>query len=251
MCFEWLGRRGIFCTFLITVFVVSCSVKEDRRDCPCLLAVKLSDLPPGPVEYRLEGMDGSLLARGAAARDSVLYFKVPRDGVRLTAVSGCPMADKVQIPYGAQCPPVYLYSGVVSTDYESVLVEPHLRKHFCRLYLVLDGPPGDGKPITVMVRGTVNGIGLDGRPSAGEFNCPVGDSCLLPRQAQADILLLDIVMEDQVVRTFSLGKYMRDAGYDWTETDLSDITLTVSLSVTHISFHIQDWSHTLSMNVEI
>ena len=88
--------------------------------------------------------------------------------------------------------------------------------------------------------------------AAGDFSCNVisGD-CRLPRQAPADRLLLDIVMEDRVVRTFALGTYIREAGYDWADIDLEDITLHISLSVTHIRFRIGGWSMERAFSVEI
>ena len=58
-------------------------------------------------------------------------------------------------------------------------------------------------------------------------------------------------MEDKVVRTFALGTYIRKAGYDWTGTDLEDITIHISLSVTHIRFRIGDWSEEQCISVEI
>ena len=168
------------------------------------------------------------------------------------AVAGAQLSDGVRIPLGSQCPPLYLFCSRFGTDYESLLVNAVLKKHFCQLHLVLDGPPGDGKPVEVMVRGEVDGVGSDGRPSAGSFRCSALQGlCRLPRQAPGDRLWLDIVMEDRVVRTFALGTYIREAGYDWTQASLDDITIYISLSVTQIRFRIQDWSLTVDLNVEI
>ena len=162
------------------------------------------------------------------------------------------MGDGVHIPYGSQSPPLYLYHGVISAQSEALRVNATLHKNFCRLTLVLDGTPGDGEPIGISVRGVVDGISLDGRPALGDFSCKaVSGVCSLPRQAPSDRLLLDIVMEDKVVRTFALGTYIREAGYDWTGTDLEDITIHISLSVTHIRFRIGDWSEEQCISVEI
>ena len=252
MFFERIGRWGAACSTLILAYAASCTVKEDRTECPCLLAVAFENLPPGPVEYRLEAMDGNLLARETVTRDSVYFFKVPRDGVRLTAVCGA-SADDVVIPYGSQCPPVYMFCSAFHTNHEYVQIQPILNKHYCLLNIELDGPPGDGAPVAVGVRGCISGVSLEGRPVEGAFSYKSDGtlSCRLPRQAPSDKLLLDIVMEDNVVRTFALGTYMREAGFDWTEKDLRDAIVSISLSVTHISFQIQDWSYTTDMNVEI
>ena len=244
MASRWPGRA------LLLAFVLSSCIKEDRSACPCQLFVHLSG--PGPMEYRVEDMEGGVWGGGTVPRDTVIYCDVPRSRVRIMAVSGAHLSDGVRIPYGSQSPPLYLYQGIVMADKEALKVNALLHKHYCLLKLVLDGPPGDGAPLGVTVRGVVEGIGLDGRPAPGEFSCSAASGeCRLPRQAPADCLLLDIVMEDHVVRTFSLGTYIREAGYDWADTDLQDITIQLSLSVTHIVFRIGDWSREARMDVEI
>lgn len=246
MVSRWAGRA-----LLVSFLVTSCAaVKEDRSACPCELAIRLSG--PGPIEYRVESVDGGVLHVGSVPRDTVIYRDVPRSRVRVMAVSGAPLGDGVHIPYGSESPPLYLYHGVIGAHGEALRVNATLHKHYCKLTLVLDGPPGDGEPIGVSVRGAVEGISLDGRPAPGEFRCTaVSGECRLPRQAPSDRLLLDIVMEDQVVRTFSLGTYIREAGYDWANTDLEDITIHISLSVTHIRFQIGNWTREVSISVEI
>lgn len=232
----------------------SCSIKEERSGCPCLLAVNFTALPTGRVEYSIEDTDGELLQRGTIHNsDTTLFLPVPRSGVRLTAVSGIGLSpDGIHIPYGSPCPAAYLYRSIIGTDHESVMVTPTLHKHFCNLNLILDGPPGDGVPLDVRVHGSVDGIGYDGRPLAGEFTCSaVSGPCRLPRQAASDNLMLDIVLADNVVRTFALGTYMRNAGYDWAEPDLADISLELSLSVTTLRLIADDWSVTVPLNVEI
>ena len=236
--------------FLFVLLSSSCTVKEDRRACPCLLSIHLSG--PGPIEYCISDAEGEVLYSGMASRDTVLYRDVPREKVELLAVSGAPFKDGVSIPPGSESPPMYLYHGWIDADYETLRVDARMRKHYCLLSLDLKGPPGEGEPVGVTVRGSVSGIGPDGRPSAGEFRCPmVEGTCRLPRQAPSDLLLLDIVMQDKVVRTFSLGTYIREAGFDWTAPDLGDITIGLSLSVTQITSRIQDWSTSESINVEI
>ncbi|MBQ9410742.1 MAG: hypothetical protein IJU21_03950 [Bacteroidales bacterium] len=245
-----MASRGLRRALLVTFLVTSCIIKEDRSACPCELAVHLSG--PGPMEYRVEDIAGEVLHFGSVPRDTVVYCPVPRSRVRIMAASGAHLSGGIRIPYGSESPPLYYYHGEISARGEALKVNAALHKDYCLLTLVLDGPPGDGEPIGVTVRGSVDGIGLDGRPAAGDFSCNVisGD-CRLPRQAPADRLLLDIVMEDRVVRTFALGTYIREAGYDWADIDLEDITIQISLSVTHISFRIGDWFRETALNIEI
>lgn len=256
MYFERIGRLGYILSVLPLLFGESCTVKEDRRDCPCLLSVEFSSLPPGPVEYRMEAMDGSLLARETVTRDSVYFFKVPRDGVRLISMAGTALSNDVVIPLGSDCPPAYISYACYDTNHEAAQIQPAFNKHFCTLSITLDGPPGDGGPVQIGIRGGVGAISREGRPLPGEFSYTTSGkasplTCRLPRQGPSGQLLLDIVMEDNLLRTFALGTYLRQSGYDWGEKDLKDISVTICLSVTHITFHIQDWSVCVERNVEI
>ena len=58
-------------------------------------------------------------------------------------------------------------------------------------------------------------------------------------------------MPDCVVRSFALGHYMLEAGYDWTAPDLEDLPLQLDLSVTAISFRMGNWSTVIPLDVEI
>ena len=176
------GRR-VIPALLVSFLVTSCAaVKEDRRNCPCELALHLSG--PGPIEYRVESVEGGVLHVGSVQGDTVIYRDVPRSRVRIMAVSGAPLTDGVHIPYGSESPPLYLYHGVISAQSEALKVNAALHKNFCRLTLVLDGPPGDGESVGISVRGAVEGISLDGRPAPGDFRCKaVSGVCSLPRQA--------------------------------------------------------------------
>jgi hypothetical protein len=58
-------------------------------------------------------------------------------------------------------------------------------------------------------------------------------------------------MPDRVVRSFALGNYLLQAGYDWTAPDLEDQPLQIDLSVTNISFRTGRWSTVIPLEVEI
>ena len=122
------------------------------------------------------------------------------------------------------------------------------------LSLRFTGPPGWGKPLSVAVRGSVNGYSLaDGQPLQGAFYCLLSGSgmCRLPRQRAEDPLWLDIVLEDRILRSFPLGTYLEAAGYDWYAADLEDRALEIDVSVTHIRFTSALWSTTQELEIVI
>ena len=52
-------------------------------------------------------------------------------------------------------------------------------------------------------------------------------------------------MADGVIRSFPLGEYLREAGYDWEAPDLKDIHLSVNLSISEIRLAWDLWSTTV------
>ena len=232
--------------------LISCSVKEDREACPCALRITLSGLP-GPADVQV--IAGEHKASYHAGRDTVMVVQAPKGRIRLLAVAGASLApeEPLRIPLGFECPPVYLYSELVNTLCDSTQVEVTLHKHFCTLSLSFDGPPGWGEPYWAEIRGSVSGLDREGKPAPGEFTCRLdtGLSVRLPRQAPDDGLWLDVTMPDRVVRSFSLGAYMLEAGYDWTAPDLDDLPLEIRLSVSEILIRSGLWTQVIPVTIDI
>lgn len=241
-----MERAGALICLLVTL--LSCNaVKEKRQDCPCILSVHM----PGPAALYMNGSPA-----GTAQRDSVLSLWVYGGSAALVAVSGAEAGDslEVRIPYGLQAPPLYAWRATVDCTGETARADVCLRKHFCTLCLRFTGPPGWGRPLSVAVRGSVNGYSLDGgHPLVGAFYCLLSGSgeCRLPRQRAGDPLWLDIVLEDRILRSFPLGLYLEAAGYDWYAPDLEDRALEVDVSVTHIRFASAQWSTTQQLEIVI
>lgn len=239
---------------LLALEVASCSlVREDRTDCPCELTVEILGQPLYPVSLSLTGE--GFREQWEVPCDTVLRLSVPSPGVQLLALAGAspPQGHAVHIPEGTDCPPLYLHTEWVETGKDSARVAVRLEKHFCTLSLLVEGPPGDGAPLQADVRGCVEGLTFEGEALKGPFSCRLdpGNSIRLPRQPPDEELWLDICMPEGVVRSFALGNYMLEAGYDWTAPSLQDLSLEVNLSVTHLSFEIGRWTNVIPLRVEI
>ena len=253
-------NKRLFCRLALPVLLLcssaSCSVKEDRSACPCFLSVAIENPSPGrPVglSFRCEGFEDFR----EVTSDTVLVVPVPKQEVEVLALSGAALpsagSGRLQIPLGFDSPPLYLFRGRVDAKADTASVKVLLHKHFCRLSMRFDGPPGWGEPYWAEVRGQVDGIGLDGEPSLGEFSCRLDDggSVRLTRQAPEEELWLDVAMPDRVVRSFTLGTQMLGAGYDWTAADLEDLELQLDFSVTALTLHAGDFSTVIPLEVEI
>ena len=233
---------------LPVLLAVSCSVKENRDACPCVLVLDFRDLRVTPVMLDVagEGYTHAQLVRS----DTVLVLQVPKGGVSVSVTGGAlGDADGVRIPAGEEAPPLYLFHADVPAGAEQVILPVLLRKQFCTLELLFSGPPGYGPPFEVEVEGSFDGWLRDGSPAPGAFSrrlLPGSDGravLRLPRQGD-DSLRMHIVFSDQVVRTFSLGSYIAASGYDWTAPDLEDLTLQVDISLTSVTLSTDLWSRT-------
>jgi len=246
MCSKGLGAiAGV-------LILLSCSVKENRTLCPCALTIELFGLP-GPVSVQV--VAGDHRATYTARQDTVMLVQAPKGKIRLMAVCGARLEpeENLEIPFGYECPPVYLYSDLVNTLCDSTRVSVQLNKHFCTLSLSFDGPNGWGEPFWAQIRGNVNGLDHEGQPTEGDFSCRLdaGFTVRLPRQAPDEELWLDISMPDQVVRSFALGTYRQQAGYDWTAPDLEDLPLQIQLSVTELLLLSGLWKTEIPIEADI
>lgn len=234
--------KWLFPVLPALLLTFSCQlVKEDRELCPCNLTIDV-DGAPGEVRLLLEGP--SFVMDETVPGDTSVTWRVPRPNVRITAVSGASWDGGVTIPYGQECPGLYLGVGRVATNAEEASCVPPLHKSYCLVDMQFKCPAG-WKPMPVTVSGNVSGYGRDGNPAEGAFRCEAepGDtgrcSFRIPRQRDAS-LLLTIGTE----WTFALGEYLRLSGYDWTEPDLQDVRLDIDISLTDITFRTATWTHT-------
>lgn len=217
--------------------LTSCSIKENRSGCPCLLRLDFS-------EVRESGKTGVMLlsvtdGKGFACSDTLdlasvpdIYgVAVPRSGVYVNLWSedaaDCIGDDGLVIPLGDDCPAVRMFSSHIDTDCELCTETVRIRKNYCRLTVSFSGKPESPEEdifrFDVGVRGGVDGYGIDGSPRQGIFSHYLmsdeagGDSSSrqlsLPRQTDSS-LLLDISEDASVLKTFALGNYIEKSGYD-------------------------------------
>lgn len=268
MSFRKKGQCVLLALFGFGAF--SCTVKEDRSDCPCLLALDLRDvpavLPTGffPVGWSVaQGAfsdSGTLSAEDCAG---IFHVVVPRGGVQVYAVAGDEglFHEGIDIPPGHGCPPVWLWSAYVDARGETAAATVRLRKEHCLLTIRVRGMPAP-RDYRMVVEGVVGGCDGAGRPKEGPFRCEPQTidteqdafvACL-PRQRDASLLLR---IEDrhaagtEPLRTFALGHAMAAAGYDWTAPDLEDLSLELDFAASTLTFRSDRWTRTLPFEVVI
>ena len=250
--------------FLVVILpVASCSVKEDREGCPCVLELDFA----GPY-LEDAGFADLLISSGTGVvwRDTVdmdrnrtgYSVAVPRTRLHVRAWTGTDgyLSDEcLRIPHGQDCPRVYMHDSDVLAEGETLGETVFLRKNHCVMTVMTEG---EGKiAADLLVKGNVAGYDAVGRPLYGDFECHLDDSGLddgyvvvLPRQTDASLML---VVDDgsDTHKAFALGQYIVSSGYDWTAADLEDVTVTLDYALTEIRMTINGWDGVYRYDMEI
>ena len=258
----WLGG---FCAF-------SCSVKEDRSDCPCFLTLDLREVPVAvpeeafPVRWHLT--QGAWSDTGLLSKEDceagVFHVAMPRGGAQVYAVTGDEgqFDEGLEIEPGHGCPPVRLWTAAIDARGENAQATVRLRKMYCRLTIRLTGTPAS-RPYRFVLEGGVSGYETSGYPVPGFFRCRPDPSpgqagktdwtACLPRQRDDSLLLhicdLNAGEETPPLRTFALGHIIAAAGYDWTAPDLEDLTLDLDFAASTLTLGTDRWTRTLSFEI--
>ena len=130
-----------------------------------------------------------------------------------------------------------------------------LFKNYCILAIQFSLPWGNAfENMDMRIRGQVNGYDAFGKPLEGNYEVRVEPDeygrcqICVPRQIDAS-LSLDVVTGGEIIRSFAIGTYMEEAGYDWGKDDLADCSMKVDISLTSFDFTISGWKKTVSMKI--
>lgn len=281
MCFKRLVNRFlVLVVFWAGVLApAACTVLEDRSACPCFVHVDLNsernqvcdslrimlDTPSG-FSYR-----GTVL-RSEYGRD--LCVEVPsREGVYISVLDGsvevesrADVLPSVVIPVGEQCPEVYMYTSFLDTSGESVADSVVVGKNYCSVVMNFTARNLDLYEVHIVGNvcgyafggdtegpAEVHGIGMvlgghfDYSPSTDD---PVTCCFRLPRQMDNSLQLV-ISAPGAPSRTFALGNYIAQSGYDWNAYDLDDIMMSLDFAENGFTVTVNNWSITEEFDVLI
>ncbi len=245
------------------LFSSACSVKEDRTPCPCLLDIDFMcpDMPDlkeaGLVVTSSEETVWTDTVDLMRTRSSY-QVPVPRTDIHLRAWSGAGelASDQgVLIPFGEDCPKIYMHDSDLRASGEYYHETVTLRKNHCVMTLVTEG---EGRiSADLRLKGNIAGYDAFGRPLKGDFEFLLSDGGLeegyiavLPRQTDAS-LTLEVDDGKGNCKIFALGRYIVSSGYDWTAPDLDDVTITLDYALTEVRLVISGWESVYRYDVEI
>lgn len=244
------------------LFVAACSVKEDRMECPCRLVLDLHDVDTSvikEVDVSVEASQGFVFKDVMDSRyvGSEYVMSVPKGRVYVWAYSGAeecsPGPEGLSIPYGDDCPEVYMYCSSFDALQETAVEKIRMLKNHSVLTVHLQSESSSAYDMAIT--GNVNGYNAEGRPSEGGFRYEMSfedgvGRVVLPRQTDTS-LKLEVVDGEDTFRVFSLGEYIESSGYDWTQENLEDITLTLDYALSSVGFRINDWEKEYHFDIVI
>ena len=249
MKFSVNWHLGVLSVVLMCI-AAGCSVKEDREECPCRLMLDLSAVDTSLVNVlNIQAVS----AQGVVFSDTLksekfseLYVRdVPHVDMRVVVWGSEGREDRLIIPYGNDCPMLYMHAFDADTGGEKYFRKVELRKNHCLLTVAFEGR--EDVPYSLTFRGNVNGYDAYGFPSEGVFSCvayPDGEGSsmvVVPRQTDSSLLLDVEDFGSSVLKTFAIGEYMERSGYDWTKEDLEDAEVVLDYCVTGFKIVFKGW----------
>ena len=251
--------KGLFCA-LALFLAGACTIKEDRTGCPCRLVIGVQGGVP-PYYLLLTQGDESVrdtLFSGSAAFEQTVVRRPLQFRVYCSDASLFVPGWGLTIPPGQDCPPFWSAVRSIVADGERQAEIITLHKNHCRVSLVfkMEGKPVRAVPFQLMIRGTVAGYDLEDKPVTGIFQYapqPDADGVFtfgLPRQSDTS-LQLEIRDSDGILRSFPLGDYIAQGGYDWAAPDLADLPMEIDYARTQVTFRMALWEKTVQLKMVI
>lgn len=246
---------------LLSLFLISC-VKENRNDCPCSLFLDFSSLDSvrfGKVYVDIRD-DSSFEYRDTVCSEdysSPYLVEVPQKDIYINVY--CADNQKIGLPFvlndDGDFPQLWLYHSKTDARHDSLREVVVLHKNFCRISLNVKSRESLSACL-FHIKSNLLGYDYKGNSVDGEsvrsLNPDNNGSAdfIVPRQKD-NSLILNVLDGESVLRSFALGEYISASGYDWTNPDLEDISITLDLAHSVLNLYYGLWEKTFSFEIEI
>lgn len=253
-----MTKKTVITAFIIAAILPSCSVKEDRLDCPCRLTIDLGDCPEFQSEMQLKGWrNEEMLFCGnihiLELPGRLHEREISKGRFRYSVCS--PLSEKsvvdndIIIPKGSQSEPVFIYSSEVNATGETAYDKVSLHKQFAQMTVSFGKQNGiQSGIVSVTVKAGARGIGLKSMlPIQGVFQYSTGAhdgffKIRLPRLSDGKISI-DAFTEEGFFKTFTIGDDVKAAGFDWNAEDLDDFWVDFDIGDFEVSVEVQEWEN--------
>lgn len=245
-----------FLCLCVLVLSVSCTVKEDRIDCPCEFILDLSE-----CRIKDDVLTFSIWDEGKKIVSEYFYgddlgkkysFQLGRKEYCGSAYTGDSnsLHDgwNLMVKYGLQADSLYAWAQRIDAIGENANEVVLLHKQFATVTFDLTAYDKAESPLLVRLTSNYGGIYLLSLEPAKndflyEFN--TDGSCFYPvrltRQGD-NSLTMEIFSGGVSIAKINIASILDSNGYDWSATDLSDITVPVSVKDADITVMPDPWT---------
>ncbi len=245
--------------------LIACSVKEDRLECPVYVTV-LTDrfvrqgMNEGQVsfsdDHRLEQEDISFLAFLREGYQQACSREYARAAVLGAADNYYLDEDAVRVYQGRPAGRLWAYGETFSAKRDEYVIDAEPHKQYCLVQFLFDGAPAAPSDYVwrFRIRAACSGLNIYTlEPLEGEYSACVGPDArgewygVIPRQKSND-LQLEVYLPDpddersgRTDYVIDLGARFEAMGYDWSDTDLRDVTVKVGFTYAGVTIQVSDW----------
>lgn len=255
-------RKAILIS-LAAAILASCSVKEDRRPCPCWLNIDLDGCQEYPTNVTVAAWnDRNIFMETVSTADYADGYErpVPKGEVISTVFCGLQRStlsgSKITIPYGEQSDPIMAHRSIIQCSGEFARDTAVMYKHYANVYMKIETGEEGEYPYGLEVQSDVDGIDIPSlRPTSGAFRYPLtltSDlTChlRLPRQRVDSKPVIIVYDQGTEAGHLPLWEWINRTGYSWSDLDLKDIYIGVDYVRYEISITIEGWDDGDSMNI--
>ena len=247
-----MRRNRFFAALRMTVGAIaglvalgSCSVKEDRSDCPCWLTVEAESTATLTGWYGsqriFDGHKGGFVDR-----------MVPRGDVAIISSRG-----EFTVAEGRQMDELFAELLHVDTDGEKAFAKVQLKKQFATVTLDFKESEDGRTDYDIIVKGNIQGADFKTlEPKDGPFRCipeaapERGYQFRVPRQKD-NSLMAELWSEDALVDTIPVGELIAKARFDWKRESLGDIRILADLPAKTFTITVMEWEGPVTFEITI
>ncbi len=250
-------RKVALTYFLIGVAAFSsCSVKEDRTSCPCIVTLDASAFEGdyqraySQLITQTQDLRDTLdLSMGETSCEWLAQKGVMTSYVYAGLVESTEHEGIVSIPLGHQADPLRGYCRRFECYEEELTVVAKVNRQGALVNFEIKDVEDGMYQYNLEVVSDVSGIDLRTMyPVKGEFRCSLPldgnarGSFLMPRQLPESKPFINVYLQDTLIDTLPLHEWIQAVGYDWTQEDLPDINISVDQGQLQVHVSVEGWS---------
>ena len=237
------------------IAAASCSIKEDRRPCPCWLDMDITGCAQHTTEISLSawGTENLFSEKVSVADYPDVYERTVTKGMVATSAycglnESMVQGSRIIIPEGCQADMLKVHTNIIDCTGEFARDSVQLNRQYATVFLSMEDERAHEALRVMEVRGEVCGIDyVTLEPVEGPFRyrTEANDegiwSFRLPRQKENSRLSLVTFEEGTPKDDLPLDEWIAKSGYSWLDKDLKDIYINVDYAIGKVSVVIQGW----------